>query len=127
MKRFRDNWIGLTARPQTLFEKIDKDSDIEKTATRIKTCIKKMYNLAFCLRPKPKKETVHEEDDSEDEEESDDIEVDLSSLVTPDCLPEYAMLDFLIDTKFTYSIEYLNKVYGKVPFIKERKGEIIID
>lgn len=105
-----------------MFEKIDKDSDIEKTNAKIKTCIRKMYNLAFALRPKPKKFYDDEEDESEEGEGEEEQEP--SALVTPDCLPEYAMLDFLIDTKYTYPIQHFTQTYGKVPVIIGVKGKL---
>lgn len=83
-----------------------------------------MYNLALNLRPKPK--NTEQEEDSENEDNDED-EVNLFTVVTPDCLPEYAMLDFLIETKFTYPIQYFNDIYGKVPLIADLKGTTIIN
>lgn len=112
--------------------------NMEKTSVKIKICLVKLYKLGNITRPKPKVTKTYNylielsngflfaqpvkaimDDDEEEEEEEEDIALK----ITPDCLPEYALLDFLLDSPYTRDIKDYYAKYNAIPLIPEPKGK----
>lgn len=145
-QRFISNWTYITAKPATLLEKMDPDSNLENTNSKIIYCLQKLYKLGNVLRKQeayrkttdasassmagnstvfllsesnPKDRKIITPDSKIRESIMSSVAPEPTEQVTSACLPEYTVLDFLIETRYTQRLIDYSKSFGTLPTLEE--------
>ncbi|KAB0796859.1 hypothetical protein PPYR_10920 [Photinus pyralis] len=89
-QRFLNEWVAVTGKPPTLLERLDADSmDIGRSYKYVYNCVQKMYKLAACQRN--------------------------DGFFEMDCLPEFGLIEFLLSSPHTMSLDQYIDLYGVIP------------
>ncbi|KAK9883409.1 hypothetical protein WA026_001583 [Henosepilachna vigintioctopunctata] len=114
-QRFIEDWLDIPGKPATLLEKIDPDSDMEKSGRYVFNCVQKVYQLCREIREIQTNSYEHAK------KSSSDVELQ-SENTTPNSTnyeerlkayyPEINLLQFLVQTKFLKHIDHYFNSYG---------------
>ncbi|XP_045477794.1 testis-expressed protein 47 [Harmonia axyridis] len=116
-QRFVIEWMDIPGKPATLLEKIDPDSDMEKSGRYIFNCVQKVYQL--CREIREIKTRNDNDDDSTIDFRAKPVEPTTGSLdstlyeeVLKAFYPEINLLQFLVQTRFLRNLEDYINIYG---------------
>lgn len=115
-QRFVREWMDIPGRPATLLEKIDPDSDMEKSGRYIFNCVQKVYQLCREIHESQKKD--EDDDDSLDFKPKTVLtsKISADSALYEELLkayyPEINLLQFLVQTRFLMNLEDYINIYG---------------
>lgn len=104
IKRYYTSYYGRPARPPVLLEKIEPTSNAEDNKRHINTCILKMYRLSEFLRNQPPNLLR--------------AAIDNISELCLAHLPEFILLDFLLQSPALIDLRDYVRLYGSVPDVK---------
>ncbi|XP_048519004.1 uncharacterized protein LOC125503117 [Dendroctonus ponderosae] len=123
-QRFFEEWTSYTDAPSKLLERLDVDADLQQSGRCIYNCIKKLYALMGSLAHDLLGESADQQEDlatlpSAENSLTSSKVFSYGSLGVADAhrffLPEYELLDFVVQSSFTMPLQEYSELYGVVP------------
>uniref|UniRef100_A0AAR5Q531 BLUF domain-containing protein n=1 Tax=Dendroctonus ponderosae TaxID=77166 RepID=A0AAR5Q531_DENPD len=130
-QRFFEEWTSYTDAPSKLLERLDVDADLQQSGRCIYNCIKKLYALMGSLAHDLLGESADQQEDlatlpSAENSLTSSKVFSYGSLGVADAhrffLPEYELLDFVVQSSFTMPLQEYSELYGVVPMRDIYKG-----